>query len=270
MDLFTDAASGRGLSAQLYEQIRDGIATGRLGPGEQLPPSRHLAQQLGLSRHTVTTAYGRLAAEGFIQGRAGGGSIVAGVPASAPLPVPRPSAIIPSRRFAGWTPEPGPLNAQGCRFDLRAGMSDPGLFPAQAWRRRLIAADETTVIVTSGAQHAVDLVARVLLEPGDTVAIEDPGYPPVVSLFRSLGANVISVRIHRRRGTRRCSRPRYRHHRPEPPLPCQARRTRTGIPQRAVTRGVSTNSAPRPETTGTNRKKRAYRNKSHGVQAGAS
>ena len=80
MDLFIDPASDRGLSAQLYQQIRDGIAAGRLRPGDQLLPSRHVAQQLGLSRHTVTTAYGRLAAEGFTQGRAGGGSVVAGLP----------------------------------------------------------------------------------------------------------------------------------------------------------------------------------------------
>ena len=137
MDLFIDPASDRGLSAQLYQQIRDGIAAGRLRPGDQLLPSRHVAQQLGLSRHTVTTAYGRLAAEGFTQGRAGGGSVVAGLPAPAPGPAQRPAAITPGRRFAGWAPEPGLLTAPDCRFDLRAGIADAGLFPADAWRRRV-------------------------------------------------------------------------------------------------------------------------------------
>ena len=121
MDLFIDPASDLGLSAQLYQQIRNGIAAGRLRPGDQLLPSRHVAQQLGLSRHTVTTAYGRLAAEGFTQGRAGGGSVVAGLPAPAPGPAQRPAAITPGRRFAGWAPEPGLLTAPRCRFDLRAG-----------------------------------------------------------------------------------------------------------------------------------------------------
>jgi GntR family transcriptional regulator/MocR family aminotransferase len=230
MDLFLDAAAGRGLSAQLYDQIRGAIAAGRLRPGDQLPPSRHLAQQLRLSRYTVTTAYGRLTAEGFVEGRAGGGSIVAHVPAPAPQPAQRRAVLAPSHRLAGWTPEPGPLAASNCRFDLRAGSPDPALFPARAWRRRLAAAagtaapptgdpageaelrkaiarwigrsrsviaDEATVIVTSGAQHAIDLVARVLLEPGDTVAVEDPGYRPVVALLRSLGASVISVPVDR-------------------------------------------------------------------------
>jgi GntR family transcriptional regulator / MocR family aminotransferase len=213
----------------LYEQIRDEIAAGRLRPGDRLPPSRHVAQQLGLSRHTVTTAYGRLAAEGFTQGRAGGGTVVAHVPASVPRPA-RPAAITPTHRFAGWIPEPGPFAGGRGRFDLRAGIPDPALFPLQAWRRRLtlattavassaapgdpageidlrraiarwtsrsrsVIADETMVIVTSGAQHAIDLVAQMLLEPGDTVVTEDPGYAPVISLLEARGANVVSAPV---------------------------------------------------------------------------
>ena len=155
---------------------------------------------------------------------------MAGLPAPAPGPAQRPAAITPGRRFAGWAPEPGLLTAPDCRFDLRAGIPDAGLFPADAWRRRVnaasaamtgsppagdpageielrraiarwagrsrsVAADASTVVVTSGAQHAVDLVARVLLEPGDTVAVENPGYLPVVRLLRSLGANVVGVPV---------------------------------------------------------------------------
>lgn len=228
MDLFLDANRG-GLSEQLYQQIREGIACGRLKPGDQLPPSRHLARQLGVARHTVTTAYGRLVAEGFTCGRAGGGSFVASLPA-VPDPWSRPpAAIMPARRFAGWERDSGLLAPPPAKFDLRAGMPDMRLFPADAWRRRVnaamrttgpaatgdaagepacrraiarwisrsrsVAADASTVIVTSGAQHAVDLVARVLLEPGDTVAAEDPGYLPIVWLLRSLGARVVGVPV---------------------------------------------------------------------------
>jgi GntR family transcriptional regulator / MocR family aminotransferase len=214
----------------VYEQIRDEIAAGRLLPGDRLPPSRHVARQLGLSRHTVTTAYGRLAAEGFTQGRAGGGTVVAHIPVSVPRPADPPAAITPSRRFAGWIPEPGPFAGGRGRFDLRAGIPDPALFPLQAWRRRLtlattamassagsgdpageiglrraiarwasrsrsVIADETMVIATFGAQHAIDLVAQVLLEPGDTVVAEDPGYAPVISLLQARGANVVSAPV---------------------------------------------------------------------------
>jgi GntR family transcriptional regulator / MocR family aminotransferase len=248
VDLFIDAA-GRGLSEQLYEQIREAIAAGRLRPGDQLPPSRDAARQLGISRHTVTTAYGRLVAEGFVCGRAGGGSFVAELPVPAFGAEPgrgsgpgygpgpgrglradsRSTAVVPSRRFAGWTPAGSPLQSAGVTYDLRAGVPDPRLFPAAVWQRkvkaatrpgrvpgtgdpagehglrlaiarwirrsRAVAAEAETVVVTSGAQHAVDLVARVLLEPGETVAVEDPGYLPVVRLLRSLGARVIGVPV---------------------------------------------------------------------------
>jgi GntR family transcriptional regulator/MocR family aminotransferase len=237
VDLFIDAAGGRGLSEQLYEQIRGAIATGRLRPGDQLPPSRDAARQLGISRHTVTTAYGRLVAEGFVCGRAGGGSFVAGLPvpsldpgSGTAEPGSGPTAVRAARRFAGWRPAGGPLQPPEVRYDLRAGLADSRLFPASAWhkkdkaaartrgrpaatgdpagepglrlaiarwigRSRAVAAEADTVIVTSGAQHAVDLVARVLLEPGETVAVEDPGYLPVVRLLRSQGARVAGVPV---------------------------------------------------------------------------
>jgi len=227
MDLFLDPEAGKPLAAQLYEQLRQAITRGRLQPGDQLEPSRQLAAELGVSRHTVTTAYGRLVAEGYAEGRAGGGSVVA---SASPAPADRegsPAALRPSPRFAGWSPyyrRP----PYGCRFDLRPGLPDPALFPVVAWRRRVaaavaaehslygdpagkirlrraiaawvarsrsVAASEDTVVITCGAQHAIDLVARVLLEPGDCVAVEDPGYVPAARLFQALGTKVTGVPV---------------------------------------------------------------------------
>ena len=228
MDIFLDPESGRPLAGQLYEQLRQAITRGRLLPGDQLVPSRQLAGELGVSRHTVTTAYGRLVAEGYAEGHAGGGSVVASAsPAPPKGATAGPAALRPGRRFAGWSPyfRPPPY---GCRFDLRPGLADPALFPAAMWRRRVaaavaaehreygdpagrirlrraiagwvarsrsVAAGEDTVVVTCGAQHAIDLVARVLLEPGDCVAVEDPGYVPVARLFGALGARVVGVPV---------------------------------------------------------------------------
>ncbi len=227
MDVFLDPESGKPLTGQLYEQLRLAITRGRLLPGDQLVPSRQLADELGVSRHTVTTAYGRLVAEGYAEGRAGGGSVVA---TATPAPAPAAGAadgLRPSSRFAGWSPyfrRP----SYGFRVDLRPGLSDPALFPAAMWRRRVaaavdaehreygdpagrirlrraiagwvarsrsVAAGEDSVVITSGTQHAIDLVARVLLEPGDVVAVEDPGYVPAKRLFSAVGAKVAGVPV---------------------------------------------------------------------------
>ena len=133
MDLFLDPEAAKPLAAQLYEQLRGAIAAGRLQPGDQLVPSRQLAGELGVSRHTVTTAYGRLVAEGYAEGRAGGGSVVATPSSAAPSRAGPAAALRPGPRFAGWSPyfRPPPY---GCRFDLRPGLPDPALFPAASWR----------------------------------------------------------------------------------------------------------------------------------------
>jgi GntR family transcriptional regulator/MocR family aminotransferase len=227
VDLFLSRGNGKPLAERLYEQLRLAIASGRLRPGDKLTPSRQLAGQLGISRHTVTTAYERLVAEGYVEGRAGGGSVVAAVKAPPPESARRAAVLRPARRFDGWVPfDLAPRS--GYRFDLRPGLPDPALFPAAEWRRRLaaavtadslhpgspfgdarlrqaiaawvarsrsVAADKETIVVTSGIQHAVDLVGRVLLEPGDCVAVEDPGYLPVVRLFRAMGACVVGVPV---------------------------------------------------------------------------
>jgi GntR family transcriptional regulator/MocR family aminotransferase len=227
MDLFLDPEADRPLAAQLYEQLRSAIARGRLQPGDQLVPSRQLAGELGVSRHTVTTAYSRLVAEGYAEGRAGGGSVVASPSPAPPNRTGPGAALRPSPRFAGWSPYFRPL-PYGCRFDLRPGLPDPALFPTAPWRRqvaaavtaehsvygdpagrirlrravaawiarsRSVAASEDTVVITCGTQHSIDLVTRVLLEPGDCVAVEDPGYLPAMRLFDALGAKVVGVPV---------------------------------------------------------------------------
>jgi GntR family transcriptional regulator/MocR family aminotransferase len=134
---------------------------------------------------------------------------------------------------APWSPGAGALPATfpDPAFDLRAGSPDAALFPFTTWRRlvarelkpsrarwsdygdpaghaglraaiarhvgvsRGVRASADDLIVTQGAQQALDLVGRVLVEPGTCVAVEEPGYPPARNLFRSLGARVRPVRV---------------------------------------------------------------------------
>jgi GntR family transcriptional regulator/MocR family aminotransferase len=226
VELFIDPTDGRSIATQVYAQLRDAITDGRLVTGDRLTPSRMLAGALGVSRFTVTDAYARLSAEGLIEGRAGGGSVVCATSTRAAVPV-ASSSLAPTPRAAQvemFSPDP----TADARFDLRPGRIDPSLFPTDTWRRcmlralrdappaygdpagtielrtalarwvlhsRGIRADPADIVVTSGAQHAIDLVARVLVEPGATVAVEEPGYPPVTELLRVNGAVVTGVPV---------------------------------------------------------------------------
>ncbi|MFG3437627.1 PLP-dependent aminotransferase family protein [Nonomuraea sp. NPDC047897] len=219
--------SGRGdLAAQVYRQLLEAILDGRIRSGERLPPTRELARRLEISRNTVAVAYDRLVADGFLVGRAGAGTFVAAEPVrdrAAPRGVVQPRAL--------WRSLP-PAQPPGApaAYDFRAGVPDPLLFPMEAWRRllarelrvsavtggygdpagheglreaiarhagvsRSVRAGAGDVLITSGAQQALDLVGRVLIEPGACVAVEEPGYPPARLLFRSLGARVAGVPV---------------------------------------------------------------------------
>lgn len=222
------------LSGEIYRQVRRAIVHRRLRPGDRLPPSRELARELAVARGTVTVAYERLAAEGFVTFRQGAGTFVgefgsqAGQGGSAHRPggVLRPHGIWRSVSVPTAFYEPA-------RFDFRTGLGDASLFPETEWRRAVtgaLRASRTTagfyeapagrrdlraaiaryigtsrgveasaddVVITNGTQQALDLVARVLLGPGDAIAVEDPGYGPPRALFRTLGLRVVGVPVDR-------------------------------------------------------------------------
>ncbi|GAA1281808.1 GntR family transcriptional regulator [Planotetraspora silvatica] len=234
MDFHVTLNRGGDLGGQIYRQIRAAVLDGRLRPGEPLSPSRELAQRLAVSRNTVTGVYDRLVAEGFAESRVGAGTFVrAGV--SVPRRPGTPFAgTVGVRPVPMWSriqaPRPDFLSDDP-EYDLRTGIPDVRLFPYEAWRRlitrelrasamgtgmhsdpaglprlrasiarhvgvsRGVRATPEDLIVTQGIQQALDLVGRVLLRPGDCVAVEDPGYPAPRELFRALGAEVVGVRV---------------------------------------------------------------------------
>ncbi len=220
-------------AAQIYRQLLDAILDGRLGPGIRLPPTRELATRLGVSRNTVAVAYERLTAEGFLDSKVGAGTFVS--PAAASQPGDRRRAprgeILRPRPVWSSIPEPPPVRSAPPPYDFSIGVPDLALFPLDTWRRlvgrelsravirdadyaeptghaglkgaiaryigisRSVRVDADDVVVTQGAQQALDLVGRVLIDHGATVAVEDPGYPPARQLFASLGARVIGVPV---------------------------------------------------------------------------
>lgn len=227
MDLHVRLQGRHELSRQIYGQLRAAILGGDLRRGDRLPPTRELARRLAVSRNTVSLAYEWLLAEGLLVGRKGAGSFVEGEPLGRPAR--REGA--PLRLRAVWQGLRAPVpRDRPPRDDFGVGLPDATLFPADTWRRLLarqlrgsqlrgdyadpaghpglraaiarhvalsrgVRTSAEDVIVTHGAQGAFDLVARVLLEPGARVAVEEPGYPPPRLLFESCGARVTPVPV---------------------------------------------------------------------------
>ena len=220
-------------SAQIYHQLRAAILDRRLAAGDRLPPSRGLAQTLELSRNTVVAAYDRLAAEGFIATRVGAGAFVADLPAHLLRDQPAPPRPAISRRAQALTGRPGTrTSARELRLaPFTSGLPDLAAFPFATWARLLarpwrdpdyaeafspdpaglpalrtaiarylrsardLKCAPEQIVVVAGAQAAIDLTARLLLDPGDQAWIEEPGYPGTASALRAVGAEPVPVPV---------------------------------------------------------------------------
>lgn len=234
MDIHITLHANSNLVGQIYRQIRSGILDGRLQSGERLPSSRDLARQLGISRKTTLEVFERLASEGFLFARPGSGTYVADAMTRLPSATPR-SAAAKARAGSVWETLPTPISmprpSSSLPMNFAGGVTDKTVFPASAWRRsvnhalraqirdaggylepagdpqlrlaisrylgfnRALHCTWQDVIVTQGAQQALDIIARVMIRPGDTVAIEDPCYPPARACFASLGARIAPIPV---------------------------------------------------------------------------
>ena len=204
MSFFPDRTSAVALHRQLATHLRDAILAGELAGGTRLHASRTLAQQLGVSRNTVTQAIDQLVAEGYLETRVGAGTYVA----SGLTPRARSAAHRRTRRRRGCRCARG---GSPCSHDpdggsepvlFRPGVPDLALFPDAVWRRdrEPLARDATAtrgygdprgyrplreaiaahlrqtrgvtlgadnVVVVEGTRAALALIADVLVDPGD-------------------------------------------------------------------------------------------------------
>jgi DNA-binding transcriptional MocR family regulator len=206
-------SSGRGpLPVLLAARLRRLIDEGELPPGEPLPPDRALAAALAVGRSTVVAAYDQLRREGRIIRRQGSGTRVAGSGTAAPRAAPRVTTGAPL--FLGLLEPPGDVISLACAAPdappelarayaaivprLAGAAGDIGYRPAghPALRRAIadryaargIRTDPERILVTSGAQRALSLLARALLAPGDKVLVEAPTYPGALEVFREESA----------------------------------------------------------------------------------
>jgi len=223
MSVQTDKARrSRGeLRARLVGELRERIASGAPGPGGALPSVRSLARERGISAFTAAEVYNVLVASGLVEARRGRGYFVAGRPAAPPAGARAAVAAdaLWERRLearaepilvdagGGWLPAGWQFGA-GLRTALRALAREPlsahgygtplGLEPLRehfalqlAARSLVLGSDQ--IVLTQGASQALDLIVRTLLEPGDAVAVEDPGYPPTLELLRARGVKLKAV-----------------------------------------------------------------------------
>ena len=230
MELHISLVGRRDLAGEIYRQVRQAIVDGRLRPGEPLPPTRELAHRLSVARTTVTVAYDRLVGEGFATSRVGAGTFVADSVHRPGRRAHRKAGALRPRPVWDSIPLSNAFLARA-DFDFRTGLPDTTHFPFQTWRRlmagelrvsavgpgfyghpaghpalrdaiarhvttsRGLTASADDVTVTNGTQQALDLIARVLVAPGEQVAVEDPGYQPPRWLFSSLGLRVSGVTV---------------------------------------------------------------------------
>src|ERR1700724_3102919 len=104
------------LRRQLEGALRIAIRSGRLAPGSVLPPSRDLADELGVSRGVVVDSYAQLSTEGYLAAKRGSATRVASLAAAGRPPERR--QVSPPERF---------------RYDLRPGQADYHAFPRARW-----------------------------------------------------------------------------------------------------------------------------------------
>lgn len=155
LTLTLDAKSAKPLQAQVFDQVREIILDGQLKAGMALPPSRLLAERLGVSRNTVITAYERLAAEGYVKARGTAGLFVEPIPPDSLLLIQRGGPSLTNGPVPDESSEPllcfaGSPGGGGDRpeLDFWVGRSDPAGFPLRVWRRTVnrLLSDETAYL----------------------------------------------------------------------------------------------------------------------------
>ncbi|MFD7023190.1 PLP-dependent aminotransferase family protein [Promicromonospora sukumoe] len=234
-DVLIALAPGTGaLRHRLEEAILGDIASGRLAPGTALPPSRALADALGLSRWVVTEAYGHLVGKGVLEARTGSATRVAAVPpggaSGGPLVEPAETRFRQTRPTGR---DPGLERAPDrATHDLAPGVPDLRHVPREAWlraarealaaasnqdlgaqppaghpaartavathlrRSRIVSGPDGAVVLTRGAADGMSRIAAALADAGHThLLVEDPSWPALRDVAAAAGLTPVPVPV---------------------------------------------------------------------------
>lgn len=214
----------------LATALKQAIDGGEIALGTVLPPERALARSLTVSRHTVVAAYERLKAEGWLDSRQGSGTWVRH-PSTEPTS--GVDAVSTRRLFLsedGLEQRTGPEQQQSDREVVELSVAAVAASPTVArllstpdpadiellarhhgylphgllGLRQQVAArfaaqglptSEDQLVITTGAHQAISLIARQLLQPGDTVLVESPTFPGALDVFRRFAARTLPLPV---------------------------------------------------------------------------
>ena len=214
------------LTHWLYAELRRAILDGRLRPGSRLPATRDFANQYNVSRGTVVTAFEQLQSEGYLVSQVGSGTRVnqdlpdhlLGIKNKQPQkgkfpgPVSALTYAGPARPFRPYEPATSEFPIEiwarvaGRRLrqasgSLLTGRDVRGYEPLREavagylGSSRGVRCSPDQIVVVSGVQQGLDLLARFLIKPGEAVWMEDPGYFGATTAFRNVGARLIPVPV---------------------------------------------------------------------------
>jgi GntR family transcriptional regulator/MocR family aminotransferase len=208
---------------QIYDRFRGAITSGVLKPGDRIPSARALTKELGLARGTIEAAYSLLSADGYIQARGQAGTIVSPglkprMPIASTVPKPSPRIAVVSFRPDSILPFQmglpaldvfprkiwARLGARCVRAMQPSDMVHPSVYGSWLLRAEIAAylqvsrginCSPSQIFVTSGYRHTMELIAHALLQVGDRVWLENPGYPPTRELLGHMNIAVVPVTV---------------------------------------------------------------------------
>ena len=228
-------SSGISLQRQIYKVVQQAILDARLAPGHRLPATRALAKELKVSRMTVTLAYDKLGAEGYIVSTHGSGSFVANIhPAVSraqmatqlSAPDDRPGLSRRAVELVGGTH--GATEHEGA---FVPGVADTTNFPFHIWQRmqnryakkpfsaltgyssdggylplrqalaeylqisRSVKCSPHQILITMGTNQSLDLCAHMLADTGDVALIEEPCNWSTALIWKAASLRVVPVPI---------------------------------------------------------------------------
>jgi DNA-binding transcriptional MocR family regulator len=230
-----DRASAVSLTQQLVDRFAAAIEAGDLSPGEKLPPTRRLAAEVGVNHLTAARVYRRLAELGYVTASVGKGTFVRSLTPAAEAEygedwqayaLPQEEISYAEQMLA----DAFAFAAEGEVLSLATGWASPRAYPTEqlariaaevfaeqggeaisylgaeglfALREQLaargarlgFASEPAEVLVTSGAQQALSLSARAILEPGDVAVVESPTFIGALTSPRLAGARVLGAPV---------------------------------------------------------------------------